>query len=601
MRDRDKGGGSRIDTLPDGFAERLGARPLGVGDVIGSRYRLVESLGHGGMGQVFVAENVAIGLRVAVKLLKPELLANPEFRQRFQNEAQAVAAIAHPNVARFFDLVVGDPTFIVMEYVRGESLADLIKRDGKLPLARAVAIARRLAWALDAVHGAGVVHRDLKPANVMLAPDAEHGETPKLIDFGLAKLAASVADQGRLTRTGQIIGTPQYMAPEQITGRAIDGRADVYALGCLMYEMLTGVGPFSTGDDVQILYRQIHHKPPPPSSLAPEVPRALDDILAQALEKDPAARPSSMRALAAGLALAVPDVVDVRPAGTSGVRVDATGRVVLPREDSTVPVVTEGTPREHGRLVLVWATVATALLLVAASVAALRWRGRAESAAGALLVITTQPPGARVTLDGHALTEPTPTALRGLGAGPHEVALAHEGFGAVERRVTLEPGGRSALDVTLPPRSRRVDVITVPAGAALWVDGQLAPTPTPTTVTLTDDDFHELRAELAGYESALRAVKPEDREGALTLELTPERRPRGTLVVEAHDVAEVWVDGVSTGLTTPTLGFHVPVGEHAVELRGPGGERSAVRTVKVGRGQTVRVSLSLPQSTKGQP
>src|SRR3954469_12474119 len=175
---------SRIDTMPDGFAKLIGQQALVVGEVIGGRYKLVQSLGNGGMGQGFVAENIAIGMRVAIKLLKPELLANPEFRARFQTEAQAVAAIEHPNVARFFDLVVGDPTFIVMEYVRGETLADRLKL-GPLPRGRALEIARRLCWGLDAAHTAGVVHRDLKPANVLLAPDAEHGEIPKLIDFGL--------------------------------------------------------------------------------------------------------------------------------------------------------------------------------------------------------------------------------------------------------------------------------------------------------------------------------------------------------------------------------------------------------------------------------
>ncbi|MCA1665781.1 MAG: serine/threonine protein kinase, partial [Myxococcales bacterium] len=257
MRDKTKGEMSRVDTLPDGFEKLIGRTELVVGELIGGRFKLVKSLGSGGMGEVFVAENIAIGMRVAVKLLKPELLANPEFRQRFQNEAQAVASIEHPNVARFFDLVVGDPTFIVMEYVRGETLAERI-RLGALPIERALAIAQRLCWGVDAAHAAGVVHRDLKPANVLLAPDAEHGETPKVIDFGLAKLAA-VAGDSQLTRTGQIIGTPAYMSPEQIKGDKIDGRADVYALGCVLFEMLTGRTPFAnSADDVQILYRQMH-------------------------------------------------------------------------------------------------------------------------------------------------------------------------------------------------------------------------------------------------------------------------------------------------------------------------------------------------------
>src|SRR5215831_4896929 len=195
---------SRVDTLPDAFAERVARRQLTVGDIVGQRYRLVEVLGGGAMGQVFVAENLAIGQRVAIKVLKAELLANPVFRQRFQHEAEAIAAIGHPNVARFMDLVVGDPTFLVMEYVKGPTLEHLLKNE-RLDVPRAVRLATRLCWGLEAAHAAGVIHRDLKPSNVIVSPDIEQGEAPKIIDFGLAKLAAATAGEA-LTRTGQIVG-----------------------------------------------------------------------------------------------------------------------------------------------------------------------------------------------------------------------------------------------------------------------------------------------------------------------------------------------------------------------------------------------------------
>jgi tRNA A-37 threonylcarbamoyl transferase component Bud32 len=582
---------SRVDTLPDGFDKLLGRVSRTVGEVIGGRYKLVQSLGNGGMGQVFVAENIAIGMRVAVKLLKPELLANPEFRARFQNEAQAVAAIEHPNVARFFDLVVGDPTFIVMEYVRGETLAEVIKR-GRLPPVRALAIARRLSWGLDAAHAAGVVHRDLKPANVLLAPDAEHGETPKLIDFGLAKLAAAT-EETQLTRTGQIIGTPAYMAPEQIKGEKIDGRADVYALGCVLYEMLTGRTPFAGGsDDVQTLYRQMHEPPPPLGKLLPDVAPALDALMDKALRKHPAERFPSMKAMAAALAAVDRDAPDARPAGTSGVRTDHSGRVVLTAqrlldEDRRARLRSRVTLGTAALLVAVAAVLGGGLLVR-------RWRERAPAATDAsLLVVTSQPPGARVTVDGRALDETTPTALRGLGAGAHVVTVDKAGYARVERALAMGDGGRQALDVALSPETRRVEVLTVPAGGSLYVDGLLVPGTTPTTVALTEDDFHELRVERDGYETTTRALKPEDHEPSVTLTLSPERHPRGTLIVEAQDVAEVWVDGVATGLTTPTLGFHVTVGDHVVELRAPSGERSAPRKVRVQRGQTLRLSMSL--------
>ncbi|MGZ3405540.1 MAG: serine/threonine protein kinase [Polyangia bacterium] len=585
MRDKTKGGMSRIDTLPDGFDKLIGQAQLIEGEVIGGRYKLIQSLGNGGMGQVFVAENIAIGMRVAVKLLKPELLANPEFRARFQNEAQAVASIEHPNVARFFDLVVGDPTFIVMEYVRGETLAALIKH-GPLPVGRALAIAQRLCWGLDAAHAAGVVHRDLKPANVLLAPDAEHGEAPKLIDFGLAKLAAAAGDS-QLTRTGQIIGTPAYMSPEQIKGEKIDGRADVYALGCVLFEMLTGHTPFASGtDDVQILYRQMHEAPPPLAKYLPDVSPALDALMDKALQKEPGRRFPSVQAMAA--ALAEIEAKEARRAGPSGSR-EHSGRVVI-----TAQRLLEEQRRARARKVALGAVALALVVGVIGGVALVRWR-HAPSVARSLLVVTSQPAGAQVTVDGRAPDgdETTPTALRDLRAGKHTVRIAKEGYAVVERALSLGDGERAALDIALSPETRRVEVQTSPDGASLYVDGHLVPGTTPTTVALTVDDFHELRAERIGYETGVRALKPEDRDATVMLTLAPERHPRGTLVVEAQVVAEVWLDGAPTGLTTPTLGFHVATGDHTVELRATSGERSLPKKVRVTQGQTLRLTMAL--------
>jgi len=575
---------SRVDTLPDGFDKLIGRTELVAGEIIGGRFKLLKSLGSGGMGDVWVAENTAIGMRVAVKLLKPDLLANAEFRQRFQTEAQAVAAIGHPNVARFFDLVVGDPTFIVMEYVRGETLADRMKL-GALPIDRALAIAERLCWGLDAAHAAGVVHRDLKPANVLLAPDAEFGETPKLIDFGLAKIAAAASD-AQLTRTGQIIGTPAYMSPEQIKGEKIDGRADVYALGCVLFEMLTGKTPFSSGtDDVQILYRQMHDAPPPLAKYLPDVPPPLAALMHRALQKDPAQRFPSMQSMAAALA-EVATAIERLTAVSA--RRDNSGRVRLMAQR-----VLDEERRERNRRWLGGAAIVGAL--VAASIVGLgivKWR-HAPKEGRALLVVTSQPAGARVTVDGRALGETTPAALRDLQPGKHEVRIEKAGYAAVERTLTTTEAERAAIDVALPPQTRRLEVQTTPDGASLYVDGHLVPGTTPTTVALTLDDFHELRAERAGYETMVRALKPEDTEPSVTLALQPERHPRGTLVVEAQDVAEVWLDGVPTGLTTPTLGFHVATGEHTIELRASSGERSLPKKVHVAQGQTLRLSMAL--------
>ncbi|HEY2746975.1 MAG TPA: serine/threonine-protein kinase, partial [Polyangia bacterium] len=218
-------GGSRVDNLPQDFLQVLSRRPLLPGDVIASRYKLIEALGNGTMGQVFIGEIQSIGRRVAIKVVRPELLVDAQFRRRFQQEAESVAALEHRNVARCFDLVVGDPTFLVMEYVAGPTLAKVLEK-GRLPPVRAINIARRVCWALESAHRAGVIHRDVKPSNVILAPDVEASDEPKLIDFALAKVKTSA-----------------YVSPEQRAGSAVDVRSDVYSLGCVLYEMIVGKAP----------------------------------------------------------------------------------------------------------------------------------------------------------------------------------------------------------------------------------------------------------------------------------------------------------------------------------------------------------------------
>lgn len=558
---------SRIDSISDEFLRLLTTAPPEVGDVLDERYKIVERLGDGAMGHVFVAETLAFGRRVAVKILRPELLASASFRQRFQQEAEAVAKIDHPNVARFLDLVVGNPTFLVMEYVRGPTLDELLAKERQLVPERAAALAARLAWALEAAHQAGVIHRDIKPTNVIVSPDLERGEEPKLIDFGLAKLASQTSESG-LTRTGQIVGTPAYMSPEQIAARPVDARSDVYALGCLLYEMLAGRPPFAGADDVQVLYKQMHEAPPSVSTLAPAVPRALEQILTKAMQKAPEARYQSMREMAVALG---------RFAGQRS----ATGLTGWPVAGSLPP---------RKRAMAVGALVA-ALVFAALGIGFGAARlGRGKGTTG-LFVLST-PSGAKITIDGKPLADATPAAVMSLAPGPHTVTIARpEGRGApVERRVVVRPGEREVVNVVMPPASHTVAVHSVPEGATVYLDGRLVAGETPTTVEVTDDDFHELRVERAGFETAVKPITPDDRETQLTVSLQPERRPRGVVFVDSNSAAEVWIDGVNTGYTTPTLGLHVGVGTHVVEVRD--GSRRATTRISVKQGQTVRLLLT---------
>jgi serine/threonine-protein kinase len=573
-----RGAVSRVDTLPEALVKLLQSKPLFVGDVIAGRYKLVQTLGDGAMGQVFVAENLAIGQKVALKVLKQELLADATFRMRFQQEAEAIAAVEHRNVARFLDLVVGDPTFIVMEYVKGPTLAQVIRDKKRLPAIDAMYIAERLCWALEAAHQRGVVHRDIKPSNVILSPDTENEIEPKLIDFGLAKVAAASSEKG-LTRTGQIVGTPDYMSPEQIANKEVDARSDVYSLGCLVFEMCVGRPPFTGGDDVQVLYQQLQVKPDRVEDHVPDAPPEIDKLLGKALAKDPQARFQSMREMAEAIAR-----------GRRKIYRSTTGETV----ESARHSAPHRTQQMGWSTRVSWPAVAALVAIVGAG-AGFAFSRMSKPAAvkvesGAILVVT-RPSGAQIDIDGKPFGEPSPTMVTNLAAGAHTVKLKKGKLGVVERQVTLQTGEHAVVNVVLPPSSHKVEVRSVPEGATVYLDGRVAVGETPTTIEVTDDEFHELRIEKTGYEVATRALTPDDHDPMISLALAPERQPRGTLLVDANTAAEVWIDGVDTGYTTPTLGIHEPLGEHIVEVRDGAGHKASSR-VTLTQGQTIRLLLS---------
>ncbi|MCU1277249.1 MAG: serine/threonine protein kinase [bacterium] len=566
-------GFSKLETLPEGFAEQM-RREVEVGDIVGERYRVIRPIGHGAMGKVFLAENQAIGLRVAIKLLKPQLLANPDFRLRFKHEAEAIAAIKHPNVAHFLDLIVGDPTFLVMEYVDGPTLHQVIYKEGKLTPRRAADIATRLAWGLHAAHKAGVIHRDLKPSNILLSPDEEAGEVPKIIDFGLAKTSASPG--APLTRAGQIVGTPQYMAPEQIARKEVDARTDVYALGSVLYAMLCGRPPFiDNNDDMQLLYKQVHEPVEPVRAHAPHVSGALEAVVLRALEKSPADRFQSARDFARALVPAVEK------------------RAPRERSEVTEVIMKPRAPRSPAW----WVALAVALMIVGVAVALVLAR-RAPS--GGMLILISNPADADIFVDGKATGERTPTALRAMKPGEHTVRLHHDRFSDLERTVRIDDGGRQTIDAYLLPRTHTIEVATVPAGATVFVDGALTAGKTPLSLELTDGEYHAVRIEKPGYETVLRKLKPDENGALPTIVLAPETQPRATIYVDAAAPAAVWIDGQYSGFMTPTPGLVVAAGEHTLQLRD--GHDAVLDDVhaRVQQGETARLVLQLRPAKRGK-
>jgi predicted Ser/Thr protein kinase len=265
-----------------------------VGDVLGG-YTLESVLGRGGMGTVYLATHERLGRRVALKIIAPELAHDDDFRVRFLREAKLAASLDHPHVIPVYDAgEIDGVLFIAMRYVRGSTLQQILRDAGPLSTAETLRITEQVGGALDAAHAAGLVHRDVKPANVLLAEPDGH---VYLGDFGLAKRMSSDST----TRTGFFLGTADYSAPEQIEGRSLDARADVYSLGGVVFHCLTGRPPFTRDTEFAVLQAHLGDAPPPLSELRPELPPELDRVVATALAKSPDARYASAGSFARAL------------------------------------------------------------------------------------------------------------------------------------------------------------------------------------------------------------------------------------------------------------------------------------------------------------
>ena len=329
--------------FPDGAAGEDGGRLLDglVGQVLDEKYRIERRLGQGGMGAVYLATHLGTQRPVAVKVISPALMANEEFVERFRREAHASGRLRHPNIVNVtdfgFDSVDGARlAYLVMEYLDGESLADYLARNGRPGLAWTIDVLEQVCSAVDAAHQLGIVHRDLKPANILLEPNRRGGFTVKVLDFGLAKLrdpgelratrtgtsygrmampsvlglaapsppdvardaatrvlpAPEDAESTALTRVGTVLGTPMYMSPEQCLGEPCDARSDVYSLGVVAYEMLSGDLPFA-GDSAQVRQQHVERAPEPLMTRTPDLPAWVEALVMQTLEKRPGDRPQS--------------------------------------------------------------------------------------------------------------------------------------------------------------------------------------------------------------------------------------------------------------------------------------------------------------------
>jgi len=422
------------------------AAPDLAGREIGGRYRILAKLGEGGMGAVYRGEQISLKRKVAIKLLHPELSADPWLVRRFNAEAQLAAKLSHPNTVNVYDFGQdSDGTlFIAMELLEGRSLRQLVNGEGPLPVGRALHIAAQVAASIADAHHHGIVHRDLKPDNVMVCERGRDKDIVRVLDFGIAKLRDEHKKTvNPMTLAGDLVGTPQYMAPEQIRGESVDGRCDVYALGAIVYETVTGRLVFEGPSVMVILSRHLLDPVEPPSRRRPDLglPSALDELVVSMLAKAPADRPASMEiageriAQVAATVGGFPTRLGSSPGGTgaqtalpTGLRamrppgvpqtLGATGPMTAPppappppapAQRPVLPAAQIAPPRPAS---LTWVWVVLAVLGLAGAIGTIVALTRSRpTSAGA----TPQPPPSDDTpspapLDDHRTTPTTPTA-----------------------------------------------------------------------------------------------------------------------------------------------------------------------------------------------
>ncbi len=301
--------------------------------MVDAKYLIDRRIGMGGMGAVYEATQVAAGRKVALKVIRPEHASNEKVIKRFMREMKATAKIEHPNTVRLYDFGTAETgeIYLAVEYLSGKTLNAALRK-GPFPAERVAYVGAQIARGLAAAHAEGIIHRDLKPPNIMLSEQYGHPDRVKVLDFGIAHFSNPEDDVERekLTQTGMVMGTPEFMAPEQVTPGPVDARADLYALGCVMFLMATGKVPFSGGTAVNIMFAHVNDAPRTPSDLNSSVPEWLDDIILKLLEKSPRRRYQSGAA-----------VVDALEAG-SGVKSDSTDTPPLPRTEA--PLLNRPTP-----------------------------------------------------------------------------------------------------------------------------------------------------------------------------------------------------------------------------------------------------------------
>jgi len=563
------------------------------------------------MGSVYEARHARLAGRYAVKVLHPEVQQHPDVLQRFEREARITSALRHPGIVQVIDFNTtpdGAP-YLVMEYLEGEDLAQLLTREGPLPLTRTARITSQIAGALAAAHRRGVVHRDLKPQNIFLVPsdDEDEPERAKVLDFGISKIR-SVSH--KLTAAQVVMGTPQFMAPEQAEGKEdLDAAVDQFALGAIVYEMLIG-RPAFTGDTVAaVIYQIVHQNPLPLRRFRPDLPAAVEQVLSVALAKDRTRRFLSVTDFARRLRAAAGDPVAAAESGSVDAPAPERSRAVV-----TAPPAPARAPAES-------VDRALTITLRRLTGGLRRWRtvlgtraGKIALGGGAFAlcaVIVLVAAAARSSRPGAPTASSSAPPAPRSAANPKGTAVAPALIAPVVAPIAATGASEGAAPAPPTPGAAAFELASDPSGVPVWIDGKPFPNPEQQASTWARGELptgsHKIELTKPGYHPWRRTVEiragrpnrflarlqkedpgeiftqlkpgmalnpeppPPGRASAPTRDLAQPSRPGGSgpcsMTVGSVPWTELWVDGTNTHRHTPVAGFLAPCGPHRIELR----------------------------------
>jgi tRNA A-37 threonylcarbamoyl transferase component Bud32 len=543
------------------------ADPL-LGTTVAGRYKVIKLLGEGGMGQVYLAEHSAIEKRIALKVLRAEYAHKGEIVTRFQQEAISASRIKHPNVLDVFDFgqLENGCFYLAMEFLEGNDLADELQRARQLTAARALPIAMQICRALSAAHSKGVVHRDMKPENVFLQRTGDGEEIVKIVDFGIAQLkpsneeAAAQSTHRRLTRTGMIFGTPEYMAPEQASGKHADLRCDIYAVGIILFELFTGAVPFTGETFLGVLTKHLNEMPPSMRAVYPDlqISPELEGVVQRTLAKDPSYRYQTMNELAQALA----GTPEGQYAGLRGqysqVMGDGRGSVVpggagqnpsptaqqfvgnpsMPRQPGSGPELTDAAraavtmPRQDTG---VEARAETQLGGEAATRPPVKAGGGGALVLALLGVLAAGGGTAAFFMHGASQPQLEPSA-QARPAAPPPAQVAPEPPAAAPSVPAVAPPVPSVA-APIVPADVKLEVITDPPGATLMKNGFQVCDQTPCEVTATVNETLELSGEKGPLKGKAKVLAQKDQKVTIKLAAPVAAPPKPRM-------CEVEIDGL---------------------------------------------------------